>query len=101
MKTTETITRIGLVGCGHISDDYLKTNASADRYEIVACADIIKERAHEKAKQYNVPKVCGIEELIRDPEIDLVLLQLPLTGDGHRCALQLRVFPYIATFPLQ
>ena len=42
--------------------------------EVVACADLNIDSAKEKASLYSIPKAYGSsEELIADPEIDIVL----------------------------
>jgi predicted dehydrogenase len=65
--------RIGLVGCGNISDTYLQNTKRWPVMEIVACADKIVERAQEKSKKYNIEKACSVKEIIEDRNIDLVL----------------------------
>ncbi|MFH0964324.1 MAG: Gfo/Idh/MocA family oxidoreductase, partial [Planctomycetota bacterium] len=39
----------------------------------VACADVLADRAREKAGAFGIPRVCTVEELLRDEEIELVL----------------------------
>jgi predicted dehydrogenase len=65
--------KLGLVGCGNISDVYIQNCAKWPVTEIVACADRIAERARDKAKQYGIPKACSVKEIMEDPGIDLVL----------------------------
>jgi len=65
--------KIGLIGCGNISDTYIQNSQKWSVMEIVACADLLKERAEEKAKQYNIAKACSVKEIIEDPDIDVVL----------------------------
>ena len=65
--------RVGIVGCGNISDIYLKNCRHFEGVDIVACADRVQERAVEKAAQYGVPHVLRTEAMLRDPDIDLVL----------------------------
>jgi predicted dehydrogenase len=72
--------KVGLVGCGAISGIYLKNAPRFGNIEIVACADIVPERAQACAAEYNM-KACSVEELLADPEIEIVLnLTIPL---GH------------------
>jgi predicted dehydrogenase len=66
-------TRIGVVGCGNISGIYLQADDTFEILEIVACADLVMERAVEQAARYGVPKVCTTEELLSDPEIEIVV----------------------------
>jgi len=65
--------KIGLVGCGNISDVYFQNSKKWEVMEIVACADRISERAEEKAKKYNIAKACSVKEIMEDPNIDVVL----------------------------
>ncbi len=66
--------KVGIIGCGNISDIYLQNCIQVfDILEVVACADIILERAEEKAQQYKIPKACSVEELLSNPEIELVI----------------------------
>ncbi len=65
--------KIGIIGCGKISDAYLKGCASYDILEIATCADLDLGRAQAKAAEFNITKGCSTEELIADPGIDLVV----------------------------
>ncbi len=65
--------RIGIVGCGNISGIYLKNLTSYPDTRVVACADLDLDRAKAAADQYGVPKACTTEELLNDPDIELVL----------------------------
>jgi predicted dehydrogenase len=69
--------RVGVVGCGKISDVYLTNLGAADGVEVVACADLYEERAREKAAQHGIPKAMGVAELLSDPDVDLVLNLTP------------------------
>jgi predicted dehydrogenase len=66
-------TKIGVVGCGNISGIYLEAGRVFDILEIVACADLLPERASAKAAEYHIPKACSMEELLADPEIEIVV----------------------------
>ncbi len=67
-------TRIGIVGCGNISSIYLKNcQQMFDILEVVACADLIPERAQAQADAYGVPRACSVKELLADPEIQIVV----------------------------
>jgi predicted dehydrogenase len=65
--------RVGLVGCGYISDRYLRNARLFPELEIVACADAAPERAAQRAAEYGVPAVHTVPELLADPEIEVVL----------------------------
>jgi predicted dehydrogenase len=71
--------KVGVIGCGNISDAYLHVMKSLERVEVAACADLIRERAEAQAAKHGVPKACSVEELLADPEIGIVLnLTIPL-----------------------
>lgn len=66
--------KIGMIGCGNISDWYLRNlMGKIDNLELAACSDIIREKAVAKAEQYGIPKVCTTEEMLADPEIRMIL----------------------------
>lgn len=89
--TTVSPVRVGLIGCGKISDIYLTngTRRFAD-YDIVAVADLFRERAEEKAREYAIPRALAPDELIADPDIDIVLdLTIPAAHEEiNRAALE-------------
>ncbi len=64
---------VGLVGCGNISSIYLQNCTRFPSLRVLACADLVLERAQAQAAKYGVPKACGVEELLDDPEIELVI----------------------------
>lgn len=64
---------IGVIGCGNISDVYFQAGKRFDAITIIACADLKRELAEEKAEQYGVSRVVTAEELLADPDIDIVL----------------------------
>jgi predicted dehydrogenase len=70
--TSEKI-KVGIVGCGNISAAYLKRLPMFENLEVAACADIDTARAKAKAAEFNIPKACSVRQLLRDPEIGIVL----------------------------
>ncbi len=62
-----------MIGAGKISGIYLENGAVFDDVEIVACADILPERAEAQARAYGIPKAYVPEELLADPEVEVVL----------------------------
>jgi predicted dehydrogenase len=65
--------RIGVIGCGKISGAYLSAAAKFPILETAACSDINMEVAKAKGEEYGVPKVCTVDELLADPNIDIVV----------------------------
>ncbi len=71
--------KVGVVGCGNISGIYFKNGKWLESIEIVACADLVPERARAKAAEFGIPRACTVEELLADPEIEIVLnLTIPI-----------------------
>ncbi len=66
--------RVGIIGCGNISEIYLKNLTTMfTNVEVAAVADLIEERARAKAEAHGIPKACSVDELLSDPAIDVVL----------------------------
>ena len=67
--------KAAVVGCGRISEVYLKnlTGPFSKWVEITACADLIRERAEERAKAFGVPRVMEPEDVYTDDSIDLII----------------------------
>jgi len=66
-------TKIGIIGCGNISRAYFQGCGFFPNLEIVACADLNVALAQEKAAEWNIPRGCSVDELLADPEIELVV----------------------------
>src|SRR6266576_3812777 len=82
--------RAGIMGCGKISEVYLKNLTSSLEVEVIACSDMLVERAAEKAVAFGVPKACSNAELLADPNVELVVnLTVPNAHAGvTRAALE-------------
>ncbi|NMO94568.1 Gfo/Idh/MocA family protein [Paenibacillus lemnae] len=65
--------KTGIIGCGNISGIYFQNLKDSQWVEVVACADLVPERAKERADEYNIPYVYTVEELLASPEIELVI----------------------------
>jgi len=73
--------RLGVIGCGVISASHLELAARSPIAEVVAVADLIEERAAERASHYNISsRYNSDEELLADERVDAVILAMP-TGD--------------------
>ena len=64
--------KAGIIGCGNISDAYFQWSAPFEVFDIVACADLLPERAQAKAEQHGV-KALTVDQLLADPEIKIVI----------------------------
>src|ERR687893_59021 len=87
----DTAVRVGVIGCGKISDIYLTNCSASQDVEVVACADLDEERAREKAALHGVPDAPSVGDLLADPEIEVVLnLTVP---QAHARGLRLGCAP--------
>jgi len=68
---------VGILGCGHVSDQYFKGCARLDAIQLVACADLDITRAEQKAAEHRVPRACSPQELMDDPGVELVVNLTP------------------------
>ncbi len=64
--------KVGLIGCGNICYTYFESGVTFDMLDIVACADLIPDRAKEAAEKYCVERAMSVDELINDPEIEII-----------------------------
>ncbi len=65
--------KVGVIGCGKISDVYFQAGKIFDILDIVACADLDGVRAKAKAEHYTISHAYSVEELLADPEIEIVV----------------------------
>ncbi len=82
MKTV----KIGIIGCGNICDIYFKNIAKFENIEACACADLVMDRAKEKAGAYGC-KAMSVDEIIRDPEVE-VILNLTIPQAHHEISMK-------------
>jgi len=79
--------KVGIIGCGNISGNYLYWAKRFDILEIAACADLVPERAQARAAEHGI-RACSVEELLRDPEIETVVnLTIPRAHAGVNTAI--------------
>lgn len=72
-------TKIGIVGCGKISGIYFASGKNFNNIEVVACADMIMERAKAEAERHGVAKALTVEQLLNDPDVEIVVnLTIPI-----------------------
>ena len=72
-------TGIGIIGCGNISQVYFQNLAKFQNTQIVACADMLLERAQAKAAEHGIPKALTVEQLLADPDVEIVVnLTIPV-----------------------
>ena len=64
--------KVGLIGCGHISETYFRSQNYFNNINIVACADINVDVAKKCAQKYNID-LKNVDDLLASKEIDIVL----------------------------
>jgi predicted dehydrogenase len=72
MGASAVVTRVGVIGCGNISTIYLKNTAQLPGLQLVACADLVPERAQERAAEHGI-QAMTVEGLLADPGIDMIV----------------------------
>jgi predicted dehydrogenase len=65
--------RVGVIGAGAISSQYLGMAKSFPDVHMVAVADMNLDVAAKKAAEFHIPKSCTVDELLSDKSIDIVL----------------------------
>ena len=63
---------IGIIGCGNISEAYLRLAPLFKGIKPVACADINESAAKERAEEFNVAAM-SVDELLASSDIDIVV----------------------------
>ena len=69
--------KVGIVGCGQISGRYLENAKRFAAFEVVAVADVRPEAAQARAAEFGIPRALGVEELLADPEVEVVVNLTP------------------------
>ena len=64
--------KVGLIGCGHISETYFRAEKYFNNIKIIKCADIIHQNALKCAKIYNI-KALSVDDLLKDREVEIIL----------------------------
>jgi predicted dehydrogenase len=71
-------TVIGIIGCGDISEAYLRGAARSQLIRVKSCADLRAEAAEAKASAYGATAV-PVDVMLADPDIEIVInLTVPL-----------------------
>ena len=65
--------KIGIIGAGSISASHLAAYRENPDAEVVAICDIVKERAEERARQFNIKGVySSADEMLSQEQLDAV-----------------------------
>ncbi len=84
----ERVLGFGIIGTGTYCDHYLRNLGPVYKnVRPIGCADLNTEAAKAAAARWNIPKVYTTEEMMADPEVDIVLI---LTNPGSHYALTMQ-----------
>jgi predicted dehydrogenase len=64
---------VAVIGCGNISNQYLKNLAQFPDVSVLFCADIDEERAKSQAAAYGVPEAGTVQQALEHPGVGLVV----------------------------
>jgi len=64
---------VGIIGAGNISDQYLTNLTTFPDVRVIAIGDVLEDRARDQAARYGVPKAGGVDLVLTDPEIEIVV----------------------------
>jgi predicted dehydrogenase len=69
--------QIGIIGCGNISEAFLRLASVFNGLHIAACADIVPEAAQARAKAFGI-RALTVDQILKDSEIGtLINLTVP------------------------
>ncbi|MBO7187862.1 MAG: Gfo/Idh/MocA family oxidoreductase, partial [Clostridia bacterium] len=68
---------VAIIGCGRISVMHLVSIDMLEDVNLVACCDVIKERADEVAEKYGCKAYYDYEEMLNNEKLDAVHVLLP------------------------
>ena len=64
--------KVGLIGCGHISETYFRAEKYFNNIKIIKCDDINHTNAIKCAKAYKI-KALSVKDLLKDQEVEIIL----------------------------
>lgn len=65
--------KIGIIGCGSIIPAYLKYLGKSEVVEIHALADLLPNKAHERAAEFGIENVFTVDQMLQNEDIELIL----------------------------
>src|SRR5690349_11869590 len=76
--------KVGVIGCGSVSTQYLPHLSKSAFVELVSCCDIIYDRALTRAKEYNIPNSYPhIDKLLEGAPFDLMITLTDMQEHGR------------------
>jgi predicted dehydrogenase len=65
--------KVGIIGCGNISSNYIKHMQMFRAVQVWAVADIDMQRASAKAAEHGIARVYTTQQMLADPQVDIVV----------------------------
>jgi predicted dehydrogenase len=75
--------RVGVIGAGTISAKYLENSKKFDAFCVEAIADVRIDGAQARAKEFDIPTASSVDDLLTNPNIDLVINLTPHRVHGE------------------
>lgn len=76
--------KVGVIGCGSVSTQYLPHLSKSPYVELVSCCDIIPARAEKRAKEYNIPyHYAHIEQMLAGAPFNLMITLTDMQEHGR------------------
>ena len=65
---------VAIVGCGNISSIYLENlTGRFQNVDVYAVSDLVEEKAKSQAEKYGVERIMSFDEILADPNVDIIL----------------------------
>jgi myo-inositol 2-dehydrogenase/D-chiro-inositol 1-dehydrogenase len=77
MQTASPVVNFAVLGCGRIGRMHAAGLARHPRARLISVFDVVDSAATETARQLNVGKAAGVDEVLNDPTIQAVLIATP------------------------
>jgi predicted dehydrogenase len=88
---------VGVVGCGNIFDRYLTGMSRFADIKVAGCADVDQARADAAAEQAGIRGYASVQELLADPEVEIVVNITPPMAHASVSAAALRAGKHVYT----
>ena len=79
--------RIGVIGCGQIAQQHFKNYAQIPEARVVACADILEDRASKSAKEFGIEHIYNSAQALLERD-DLDAVDICLHNNLHRSGVE-------------
>jgi predicted dehydrogenase len=72
---------IGVIGCGYWGPNLIRNFSNLKTCRVIACADLLEERLNHMKQLYpSLRTTTNFREIIKDPEIDAVVIATPVSS---------------------